>query len=313
MFCFTTQGICAVTDSGVQILSVPIENQLLTLSSELYPAFGTASFGVAYESARLYLFFTVKRKTDTFATQAFVYNSLTSSWTRWAMERTCGVVNTSVNKLFMAKADSGQIMIERKNFTNADYADEQYNVTITTVTSTTEITLASVTNVEIGMTIVQNSRKALILEINGLDLVTSPITGYIAGAAIVYTPFKSALQWLPIDCQNPGILKQFSELSLFFKNAAFAMINATFSTNISIGTEAVPILNRALFGFGRVPWGQDTWGGAYGGQNALRTYIPREKQRGNWLVLNVTTEEAFQGFSLEGVSIIFNPMSSRFR
>jgi hypothetical protein len=58
------------------------------------------------------------------------------------MDRTCGVVNTSVNKFFMAKADTGQIMVERKNFTNQDYADEQYDVTIDTLLHpTTEITL----------------------------------------------------------------------------------------------------------------------------------------------------------------------------
>lgn len=313
VFCFTTQGICAVTDSGVQILSVPIENQLLTLSSELYPAFSTASFGVAYESARLYLFYTVTRRQDTFATQAFVYNSLTSSWTRWVMDRTCGIVNTSVNKLFMAKADSGQIMIERKSFTNQDYADEQYDVTITAVDSMSEVSVADASDIVTGMTLVQNARRALILAIDGLDLTIVPINGLETGPAIVYTPIRDALQWLPIDCENPGILKQFSELSLFFKNAAFSEIDATFSTNISVGTETVPILNRSPLGWGRLPWGQGGWGGSPGGQNVLRTYVPREKQRGSWLILRLTTNEAFQGFSLQGASFQFNPMSSRFR
>lgn len=313
VFCFTTQGICAVTDSGVQILSVPIENQLLTLSSELYPGFPTASFGVAYESARLYIFYTVTHKDETFATQAFVYNSLTSSWTRWVMERTCGIVNTSVNKLFMAKADSGQIMIERKSFTNLDYADEQYDIEITAVDSDTEISVDSVTNVEVGMTIVQNSRRALVEEINGLDLIISETRGLEVDEAIVYTPIRDALQWLPIDCENPGVLKQFSEISLFFKNAAFSEIEATFSTNVSVGTETVPITNRSPLGWGRLPWGQGGWGGSPGGQNVLRTYVPREKQRGSWLLLKLQTNEAFQGFSLQGVSLIFNQMSSRFR
>lgn len=313
VFCFTTQGVCAVTDSGVQILSVPIENQLLTLSSELYPSFQTASFGVAYESARLYLFFTVTQRTDTFATQAFVYNSLTSTWTRWVMNRTCGVVNTSVNKLFMAKTDTGQIMIERKNFTNQDYADEQYDITITGVDSTSAVTIADATNVAVGMTLVQNSRRALILAVNGLDLTISPVNGLEIGAAIVYTPIRDVLQWLPIDCENPGILKQFSELTLFFKNAAFAELDVTFSTNISIGTEAVAALNRSSVGWGRLPWGQGRWGGSPGGQSVIRTYVPREKQRGHWLILKLTTNEAFQGFSLQGASFIFNPMSSRFR
>jgi hypothetical protein len=313
VFCFTTQGICAVTDSGVQILSVPIENQLLTLSSDLYPLFPTSSFGVAYESARLYLFFTITHREDTFPTQAFVYNSLTSSWTRWIMDRSCGIVNTSINKLFMARADSGQILIERKNFTNTDYADEQFDVEIASVTSEELITVVDASEIEVGMTLVQDSRRALILAIDGEDLTIDPTEGLVAGDAIVYTPIRDSLEWLPIDCQNPGVLKQFSEISLFFKNAAFADIDASFNTNISVGAESVTIANRAPNGWGRIPWGAGGWGGSPSGQNVLRTYVPREKQRGSWLTLRLTTNEAFQGFSLQGVSLIFNQMSSRFR
>lgn len=313
VFCFTTQGICAVTDSGVQIISVPIESTLLELSSEQYTNFMTASFGVAYESARLYMFFTVTETDDTFATQAFVYNSLTDSWTRWPISRTCGVVNSTVNKLFMAKADSGQILIERKSFTNDDYADEEYAVTITDVVSTSEIEVASATNVVAGMTIVQGTRDALILEVDGTTLTLVPVNGLVDGAAIVYTPIQDVIQWVPIDVENPGLLKQFSELTLFFKNAAFSEIIASFSTNISFGLTEVPVANISSSGWGRFPWGRGGWGGQLGGKSALRTYVPREKQRGSWLTLRLETNEAFTGFSLEGVSLIYNLMSSRFR
>lgn len=313
VFCFTTQGICAVTDSGVQIISVPIEDRLLELSSDQFVNFTSASFGVAYESARLYMFFTVTSETDEFATQAFVYNSLTDSWTRWVMNRTCGVVNSTVNKLFMAQSDTGQILIERKSYTNADFADEQYDIEITVVASSTEITVANADNIEVGMTLVQGSRKTLIEEIDGLDLIVEPVNGLMVDDAIVYTPIDDQIKWAPIDVENPGILKQFSELSLFFKNAAFSEIDATFSTNLSLTTEVVPIVNNSTTGFGRGRWGAEPWGGQLGGQNVLRTYVPREKQRGHWLNLSLRTNEAFTGFSLQGVSILFNPMSSRFK
>lgn len=313
VFCFTTQGVCAVTDSGVQIISVPIENRLLELSSEQYTNFMSASFGVAYESARLYLFFTVTETDDTFATQAFVYNSLTDTWTRWPMSRTCGVVNTTVNKLFMAKADTGQILIERKSFTNDDYADEQFSVTITAVNSTSEVEVASATNVEAGMTLVQGTRDTLILEVDGTTLTLEPVNGLTTGAATVYTPIEDTIQWAPIDTENPGLLKQFSEITLFFKNAAFREIEATFSTNLSLGTLTVPIENVGTGGWGRIPWGQGPWGGTLGGNAPLRTYVPQEKQRGSWLTLKLRTNESFTGFSLQGVSLIYNLMSSRFR
>lgn len=313
VFCFTTQGICAVTDSGVQIMSVPIEDTLLELSSDQFVNFSDASFGVAYESARLYLFYTVTEEQDEWATQAFVYNSLTDSWTRWPMERTCGVVGTNVNKLFMAKANSGQILIERKSFTTDDYADEQYPVTITAVASTSEVTVADASLVEEGMTLAQGSRRSLILEVNGDDLIIRPINGLMLGDALVYTPIEDTLQWVPIDADNPGILKQFSEATFLFKNAAFTEIDATFSSNISPGTETVSIENNSTIGWGQLPWGDGPWGGELGGQSPLRTYIPRDKQRCSWLTVKLQTREAFTGFSLQGISLIFNQMSSRFR
>lgn len=313
VFCFTTQGVCAVTDSFVKIMSVPIEDQLLELSSEQFTYFASASFGVAYESARLYMFFTVTTEDDTFATQAYVYNSLTNSWSRWIMNRTCGVVNTSVNKLFMAEADTGQILIERKTYTNNDYADEEYPVVIDTVVSDTEITLVDASLVKPGMTLKQGFRNAYIEDVQSNTLTITETLGLEAGSATVYTPIENKVQWTPIDCENPGVLKQFSELTFFFKNAAFREIEAGFSTNTSIGSQAFDIANVGSGGWGTFPWGQQEWGGQVGGASVLRTYVPREKQRASWLILYLKTKEAFTGFSLQGVSVIFNAMSTRIK
>lgn len=314
VFCFTTQGVCAITDSGVKIMSVPIETELLQLSSDQFVNFADASFGVAYESARLYMFYTVTQEDDEFATQAFVYNSLTDSWTRWPMDRTCGIVNTAVNKLFMGQPDTGQTLIERKNYTDRDYADEQYAATITVVISDTEYTLASTTNVVAGMTLVQNSRRVIIESVDGNNIVTTGSNKIVTGAAIVYQPIMSKIQWSPIDADNPGILKQFSEMSFIFRDAVFDEIDAGFSSNIALETTVVPIANRNNGGaWGAFPWGSQAWGGSPGGETILRTYVPREKQRAAWLGVSLETNQAFTGFSLQGVSIIFNPMSSRIR
>lgn len=316
VFCFTTQGIVAVTDSGVRLMSIPIENVLLELSSEQFVNFKSASFGVAYESSRNYMFFTVSSENDTFATQAFVYNSLTDSWSRWLMNRTCGIVNPTLNKLFMAQADTGQILIERKTYTANDYADEQYAIIINSIDSATQFTLADATAVSVGMTLVQGILKQLVVDVDQLaNTVTVASTeNFQPGAAIVYTPIQNRIQWTPIDVENPGILKQFSEVTFMFKAAAFQSIDATFATNVSTSGTTVPIANNpAVGGWGTFSWGGDAWGGAFGSQSVLRTYVPRDKQRGSWLDLSLRTEEAFTGFSLQGVSVVFNPMSTRIR
>jgi len=312
VFCFTTQGVAAISDSGVQIMSVPIENKLLELSSEQYLNFTSSSFGIAYESSRIYAFFTVTKEDDTFATQAYVYNSLTDSWTRWIMNRTCGIVNPANNKLFMSEADSGQILIERKNFTNNDYADQQYTVMVASVDSETQLTLVSASAVKAGMTIVQGSRNAYIEQVAGNVITITKTVGMEVMAAIVYTPILNKIQWAPIDAENPSILKQFSEVSFFFKNAAFREIEAGFSSNLSLGNESVDILNQGGGGWGTFAWGSgQPWGGVSGGSAVLRTYVPKEKQRCSWLTLHLQTNESFTGFSLQGVSLMFNPMSTR--
>lgn len=311
VFCFTTQGVCAVTDSGVKIMSVAIEDELLELASDQFTNFSTASFGVAYESARQYMFYTVTAEDDELATQAFVYNSLTDSWTRWIMNRTCGLVNTAVNKLFMGQSDTGQIMIERKNYTASDFADEQYAVTITSVLNDTQVQLVSAANVETGMTLVQNSKKLLVLAVLSNIVTVEDATRLVAGAAIVYQPIMSRIKWSPIDAENPGLLKQFSEASFFFRDAVFTEIDAGFASNISLGVETVPILNlNSSAAWGIFPWGEAPWGSEPGGQTVLRTYIPQDKQRASWLGISLTTNEAFTGFSLQGISLFYNPMSS---
>lgn len=317
VFCFTTQGICAVTDSGVQIMSVPIESTLLEISSEQYTGFVPASFGVAYESSRQYMFFTVQQVEDEFATQAFIYNSLTKTWTRWIMNRTCGVVNTAVNKLFMAQTDTGQVLIERKSYTNADYADEQYPVMIVDKVSDLVYEVSSASLIVRGMSLVQDSRTVVITSVdyvNNLVTVANSNYTFLDGAAEVFTPILNKIQWAPIDAENPGILKQYSEITLAFRNAAFSTIEAGFRTNIVNSAEVVNVINNSpALGWGNFEWGNQPWGGSLGGQAVLRTYVPRELQRGSWLTLSLQTQEAFTGFSLQGVSVVFNPMSTRFR
>ena len=313
IFCFTDQGIAAVSDGGVEIKSVPIESTLLQLSSSQFTNFSTASFGVAYESARQYMFFTVTEEADTYATQAFVFSSLTNTWTRWVMDRTCGIVGTSVNKLFMSEPATGQILIERKDYNNDDFADKQYTIDIASVDSATQMTLTSTTNLLAGMTIVQGDRQTLITLIVSLVVTVTSVPGFTTGAGVAYQPILNKIKYSPIDCENPGVLKQFCEVSMLFKNAAFESIDVNFATNVAATTKTVTVINNSNYGFGQENWGEFGWGGNLGGQAVLRTYVPTEQMRASWLSLTIETEQAFTGFALQGISLMFNNMGSRIK
>lgn len=129
IWCLSTQGVIKVTDTGVNIMSRSIENQLLKVARQPY-AYKTASFGVSYETDRSYLLFTVTNENDVVATQAFRYNTFTSCWTKWDKTQTCGIVNFADDKLYMGAGDINFIEKERKTLTRDDQADREYELQI---------------------------------------------------------------------------------------------------------------------------------------------------------------------------------------
>jgi len=160
-------GIVAVSDTGVSVISRPIENQLDKLASSNYD-FEFNTFGVSYEVDRAYCLWTVTNTNDTIPTQCFRFNVFTNSWTKWSISKTCGIVNFADNKLYLGPSDKNFVEQERKNFSRTDYADRQYDLSIPqNGVSNTTVTLSSVQDVELGDVIVQ-TQKLTIYQFNQL-------------------------------------------------------------------------------------------------------------------------------------------------
>lgn len=157
IYFLSTQGIVEVSDTGTQIISHKIENLVAPISSAAYDV-STASFGVGYEIDRSYLLFTVTKSSDTYATQCFRFNTLTNSWVRWPISKTCGVVKPDDNKLYLGAADEFFIEQERKNFLRTDYADRSHVLSFDEGAATDDETifvLSSVNDAEVGDALVQ--------------------------------------------------------------------------------------------------------------------------------------------------------------
>lgn len=155
IYALSTQGVIQVTDTGVSVISRPIENLLLKITRQTFN-FKTASFGVTYETDRSYMLFTVSDPNDTVATQCFRYNTFTNSWTRWDVTKTCGIVNFADDKLYLGAGDINSIEKERKTLTRTDHADREYTlqVLLNGVDGTT-LKLNSVAQAEIGDVLIQ--------------------------------------------------------------------------------------------------------------------------------------------------------------
>ncbi len=155
IYALSTQGVIVITDTGVSVISRPIENQILKIIRE-GSNYKTASFGVSYESDRSYLLFTTTILTDTVATQVFRYNTFTNNWTKWDISKTCGLVNFRDDKLYLGASDINVIEQERKTLTRIDHADRDFEVQIQlNGVSSTGIRLNSLSNVKVGDTLVQ--------------------------------------------------------------------------------------------------------------------------------------------------------------
>jgi len=154
IYCFTTQGIVAVSEAGMSIISRPIENIILKASENAN--FKTMTFGLSSESDRSLLMFTAYNINDQVATVAYRYNVFTKAWTTIVKSATCGVLNKETNKFFLGADDLNLVEQERKSLSRRDFAGRQYTkdfISNSKIGNT--IKLSSTENVEVGDIIVQ--------------------------------------------------------------------------------------------------------------------------------------------------------------
>jgi hypothetical protein len=126
IYALTDQGVVRFTESGAQVVSRPIEGDLLPLYSgdaATRETLKSVAFGVSYETEREYHLFLPSSSSDTYATQAYVYNYATQTWVRWTKPATAGHVNTADGKEYLGEAGRASALVERKTRTSADWQD----------------------------------------------------------------------------------------------------------------------------------------------------------------------------------------------
>jgi len=327
VFCMSLQGVIAVSDTGVAVVSRPIEYDLLQLISA--PNFKDVTFGCAYESERKYIMWTVSADADTYPTQAFVYNSFTNSWTKWNFPATCAFVNKRDDKLYYGSKGVSQLQEflyqERKDFSTEDYVDDEYECQIEGV-SGRYLTLNSVDNAVVGYWIRQvdhtNLDKTLakivdIDEVNKIVTVDRTLTTWSLNTAdltTIYKPITCRIKWQPIAAGNPGVLKQFIEGTLLFRQPTSNSMKIGFETNFRPDYSYITLSTYDTGDWGGFGWGTLPWNGVdHTFVQSLRFGVPREKQRCAWIQPSIEASSAFNSFSCAGISMIVEGMSERFK
>jgi hypothetical protein len=149
IYMLADQGIVRVSDTGSSIVSSNIEDKITPLFSPLFTNFKKATFGLYYTTARQYHLWTVEQNSDVNATQCYVFNTVTNAWTRFPIEKTCGIVNSADDKLYLGAGDTNFIEQERKSYTYRDFADREYTTNITAANGKL-LTLTILANLKVG-------------------------------------------------------------------------------------------------------------------------------------------------------------------
>lgn len=330
VYFLSDQGVVALGDSDAQIMSFVLDKTIIeNTSPNLYPNLREVAWGISYQSDRKYILFMPVFGTDEQATQQYVYNHLTQVWTRWTRAASCGLVFKEDGKLYLGShensapgTDNSYVYQERKSFTDIDYVDNVYTTNNTTVGYTKTIVVANPLlppGVVIlpGWTIVQNSGAAqarVVSSTVGLINTTIVLTvqqTWAAGPLQIYTPITSTVETIQLDCENPGMNKQFTEMVYMFTEQGFTQLDV----NVSSNTTNVPIADVLIptqrGGWGIDVWGTSPWGGSPSGQGKIRRYVPQRVQRAGWIFLNIVNSEAFTSFGWSGVELFYKPTSSR--
>lgn len=129
IYALTDDGVVRISDTGVEVISRPIENLIKDVVNSRFN-YKFTSFGVTYSSDRSYLLWLPTRVTDTVATQCYRYNTFTRTWTRFTISATCGLVANRDDKMYLGAGDRNTLTKERKNGNRTDYADRDFELSI---------------------------------------------------------------------------------------------------------------------------------------------------------------------------------------
>lgn len=311
LLALTDQGVVAVSDTGVAILSRPIEADLVelirTAENGASSAITQYAFAVAYETDRSYLLWLPSSSISTQGDFAYVYNIATQAWTKRGDAALCGLVTKTTGRLHLGAVNDDDVLVERKALTKADFADEGGTVEITAIDGNVW-TLTSTSGLSVGDVLVWEDGEfmAWVTALNlfpahsiTVDADRDPELGVID----YWKRISCVLRWPVRTGGEPNAMKHFRELCLFTRDPDFTEITLGFLVEGSGGVEETVTVE----GPGQTV--TDEGDPSY----AMRTTIPYGVARANQLRLSITHARACEQFILEGLSVVFNAYGERAR
>jgi hypothetical protein len=316
VYMLSNQGIVAISDSAVQVISRDIEQLIQPLLT--YGNIGTLTTGAAYESERSYYVSTMSTAVDAVQTQTFVYNYFTKTWVRHSYSMVAGIIGND-DKMYFAKPNVLSVFQERKSFTDADYADPEYAITITAISGAlVSFTLA--VPPQVGWCISQGGVSipiASFTTVGGGGAYVATLTAnapgsWTTGAAILYPSVSMDVAWHSWIGGSPDQMKQVRQVGILADDEvaynSVTQLNITFTSNLDAQPETIPLTSPGV-GWGAA-WGAFAWGGV-ADSAGYPTWVPRNKQYCARLQVGVSHPVALEKLSIAGVCFSFEGVSER--
>lgn len=342
VFALTSQGVAVLSESGVGLVGLPVEEDLLPImldGATLYSVgaltLRRCAWGVGYETERQYLLGVRRDRNavasaadgnDASTSQVYVYNVMAKTWTRWTMERSCAAVERTSNRLWLGDATKAHLWKEAKTLTRADYADLARDFATflyrATAVGTGTVTLNRVDGLAVGDALVGKAASssvvdqaaaplAVITAIEGLVASVTSTSGVVANTTDfrVAKAFECILEYAPEAAGAPALSKLGQEAALHFKS---------FSGQVGelwTGGEVAPLKRAHTFGivgYGAESFGSGRWGSPAGPRNE-RAAVSRDAARSVYSVMRFRCAEALSFWQLQGRTLTFEVESERTR
>lgn len=321
----SNQGVCLVTEASVQVVSRVIEEVIQpilgisTLSSQ--------TAGLAYESERLYMLSTVYPGQTT-ASSVWVYNFITSAWTRWDTIFSAGCIGPSDTAFLIT--NTNKIAKERKKQTLLDYSGQNYPVTVSSVSAdgiTAQIVMPTGIIPSVGDVLVKNdvfSRIQTVLSIgSNTYTVTFPRqTNLVASdSVILYSKYSAIVKSSPFHAGLIGRTKQFSQFQIHTRSNSCSKLTIYFTGELFGSSQSVIWTSQTsgTQGWGYFPWGFAPWGQAdainilQGSQSSsiVRIYIPLYQQRTTAIQPVIQHDEAGESMNFQAFAYAVRAYNER--
>jgi hypothetical protein len=309
----TDQGIVAVNETGVTVVSRDIEQDIIPI----LPLNATVdqAYAISYESDRTYIVSVPLIQSDTTAVTSYVFNVFTKKWTQWPFGILSGIVSEADDKLYKSLPNSDEILKERKNFNNSDYLSLNETCTIVSIVGP-EVTITGF-NPQVGWLLSQVGTELRIVAIaqSGSNFVctleSEPPISWAPGAAILLTAINFQIQFYPWHADQPNALKLVRQVKVLSDNIninnSITGLDVTIETDASPLESTVTIETDAVF-WGSAPWGVSPWGGV-AESYAYPTWPPKDKCYVRTMTIGINHNRAGERISIAGYGIEFEFIS----